>query len=272
MTGRVGVVCFATPSSRSLTGFAGCLTPVLRCLTLTRMFITARDRQIVMTVGRFGQAAAGQLRAIHFHNVTQTPLDRTLKRLVEQRYLARIERRLVGGTGAGSGQYVYQLGSAGWAALERTRQYRPMRAVSYHTLAIVDAYIELLEWERREAIRLLSFTTEPDTRQVVGGVELRPDLFVEVGEIHKQRALSLWIEVDMGTERPSVIRQKLASYYAAHKSATAAELRVFPRILFVTPDSMREHELTRIIGEGREEAQTLFMVSTMADFAPLLFA
>jgi len=270
--GRVGVVGFATPGCRARTGIAGNLTRVLCSLTLTYMLTLDRDRQIVMSVARFQQLSAGHLRSMLFDDLaSQTPLDRALKRLVDRKYLARIERRMVGGKGAGSGQYVYQLGRQGWLLAGREKKYWPFRAVDYHTLAIADAFVEVLELQHRGRIEILNYITEPETRTHIGGVELRPDLTLEVDDLLNGRTVTLWVEVDMGTERLSVIKAKLASYWHAYENAPES-LRVFPQVLFLAADNDRAKELRWAVEQGSREAQGLFVVSTVREFAGLYFS
>ncbi|MFD6072776.1 replication-relaxation family protein, partial [Amycolatopsis lurida] len=66
-----------------------------------------RDRKVVELVAKFRQMTRQQIQACLFcRNASATPLDRTLKRLVEQKHLARLAR-LVGGDRGGSAQYIY---------------------------------------------------------------------------------------------------------------------------------------------------------------------
>ena len=268
----MGVVGFATHGFRSVTGIERHLTRVLRSATLTGMLILDRDRQIVLSVARFQQLTAGHVRAIHFEgHASNTPVDRALKRLVEGRYLARIERRMIGGTGAGSGQYVYQLGRNGWTLAGREGKYWPFRAVNYHTLAIADTYVEMLRWQQLGRIIVLGFHTEPDSWRKAGGEDLRPDLYVQIADRLNGRELSLWVEVDLGTERLSVIRHKLASYWRAYQHA-GDSMEIFPQVLFLAPDDDRAKHLRWTIEQGDQEAQELFMVSTVDQFGGLYFS
>lgn len=236
------------------------------------MLILDRDRQIVLSVGRWRQLASAHIFALHFHELASTePMYRALKRLVEGKYLARIERRVVGGTGAGSGQYVYQLGREGWRLYGREGKYWPYRAIDYHTLGIADAYIELLEMEREGRVEILASTTEPESWVRLAGTDLRPDLFVEVGDLSRGRRVSLWLEIDMGTERQSKIKDKLANYWHVYQNVSEEQLEVFPLVVFIAPDAMRARELRYIIEHGPEDAQDLFLVSTASEYAPLLF-
>lgn len=270
--GRCGVVVgFATPQTQAVAGGFGCLTRVLCCSTLTCMLILDRDRQLVLSVARFQQLTAGHLRSIHFpDHLSNTPLDRTLKRLVERRFLARIERRMIGGNGAGSGHYVYQLGSAGWALVGREGRYSPYRAVNHHTLAIADAYVELLEYERKGSIEILGFHTEPDSWVRIEQVELRPDLFIEIYKPFHDITMQLWLEIDMGTERPKQIRQKLADYWHAYSHSSADVMPRATAVLFLSPDEDRAKTLRWIIEQGKEDAQKLFGAFTIGDFAELV--
>lgn len=236
------------------------------------MIVHERDRLIVLSIARFGQLTAGHLRTMHFNDLaSQTPLDRALKRLIERKYLARIERRMVGGTGAGSGQYVYQLGREGWKLAGKEKNYWPFRAVNYHTLAIADVYKELLDYQHAGRIAVEAFETEPESWRDIAGADLRPDLYVELADLVNGRGLALWIEVDLGTERLSIIRQKLANYWHAYENAPDS-MKVYPQVLFIAPDAARAKELRWTIQQGNEEAQGLFMVSTIHEFGGLYFS
>jgi hypothetical protein len=70
----------------------------------------ARDREIVQTVARLTLASGGQIERLSFADIcvgsTRARLARrVLGRLVEQRVLDRLERRL-GGAGGGSSAFV----------------------------------------------------------------------------------------------------------------------------------------------------------------------
>lgn len=266
------VVGIATHHFRSRTGQNRPLTRVLSSPIVTYMLTLDRDRQIVLSVDRFGQLAVAHISKLHFADLASSePMYRALRRLVERKYLARIERRMVGGTGAGSGQYVYQLGSEGWKAVGKPGKYWPFRMVNYHTLAIADAHMELLELEREGRIEIVGFTTEPDTWLSIAGADLRPDMFVEVRKSFEKRTMSLWVETDMGTERQKAIKDKLARYWHAYENANAETLPVFPLVLFLAPDEKRARELRWWIESGPKDAQPLFIVSTVSEYARLLF-
>jgi hypothetical protein len=238
------------------------------------MLVTHRDLQIVLLISRFGQLATSHIRELAFEGISSpTPSKRALTRLVERKYLARIERRLVGGNGAGSGQYVYQLGSQGWALARREGRYWPYRSVSYHSLAIADAYVALRRREREllGGIEITGFSTEPDTWQVIAGAELRPDMHIEVAIPGRELGMSFWIEIDMGTERQKQLKDKLARYAFAWGHVDAATMPVFPVVLFIVPDDARLKELNWIIERGDQDAKDLFMVCKTEDFPNFLF-
>lgn len=254
-----------------MTGIAGHLTRVLASLTLTTMLMLDRDRQIVMSVGRFRQLSTAHVFAMHFQGAKSTTrLKSALKRLVESKYLSRLERRPVGGRGAGSGQYVYQLGREGWKLYGHEQKFWTYRAIDHHTIAIADAYVELLDLEHEGRIEIIQANTEPESWMTVGGVQLRPDLFVEVQDIARGRRGKMWLEIDMGTERQAKIREKLAAYWNAYQNVEGMES--FPRVVFLAPDATRARELRWIIEDGPKRAQDLFLVSTISEYGRLIFS
>lgn len=231
--------------------------------------LEGRDLQIVRLVSHFGQVASRHVHEIVFpENASYTPSNRALRRLTEQGWLARIDIRLVGGRQGGSGQYVYQLGRRGYY-LNNTGRYVPAKAVRLHTIAIVDTFVELLRLHRAGRIVIEGFSTEPDCHVVVGGVQLKPDMFVELQRPDDR--LKLWFEVDLGTEAQRQLKGKLEAYYRAWCEADDSEWPVFPRVLWVTLDEERARELAWLIKQEPAEAQRerLFEVTTISNLSRL---
>lgn len=226
--------------------------------------LSERDRLVVEYVGRFRQLTAGQLRTFVFGELaSQTPCDRTLKRLVDGKYLMRLHR-LVGGTQGGSAQYVYQLGRQGWRLLERAGEYWAPRAVNLHALAVADCLVKLKAAERAGALEVSSFLTEPACHVKVGGLLLTPDAFVELKFGGSGERLMSWLEVDRGTEHLSTIQEKCERYWKA--SISGQWDGPFPFVLFVVPDEQRQRALERVIHDGPPAALELFKVCPVSEF------
>jgi hypothetical protein len=231
--------------------------------------LSPRDRAVVELVGRFGQLASGHIRALLFPTTSMTPCDRALKRLLERGYLARLPLRIVGGVGGGASQYVYQLGRRGWRMLERSGTYWQARAVNVHSLAIADCFVALKWAERGGGVEVLTFEVEHEARREVGGVQLTPDAYARVGILSPRRLLSLWLEIDMATERASQILEKCGRYWRAYELWDGA---VYPRVLFVAPDDARERQLSRFLASVKpDESKPLFQTCTLGSFPQCLF-
>src|SRR3954470_16863870 len=179
--------------------------------------LTGRDFAVVQLIAQFKQASSRQVHELLFSDVSYTPADRTLRRLTDRGYLTRIERRAVGGSRGGSGQYVYGLGRRGFYLFYDGR-FNPARTVNYHALAILDCYITLRRLELAGRLSITGLSTEPDCWVRVGGDELKPDLFIELSRAPGD-SLMLWLEVDMATEGQRQIRDKLARYWRAYNNA-----------------------------------------------------
>jgi hypothetical protein len=213
--------------------------------------LSERDRAVVELVAKFGQMTTGQIRAGLFADLASaTPLDRTLKRLVEQKHLSRL-KRLIGGDQGGSGQYVYQLGRAGWKLLDKSGAYWAPRSVNLHTLAIADCYVMLLCGE----LEIIQFTTEPNCHQTVGNLRLTPDACVVLGDRAEQIKYEYWLEVDRGTEHLDKIQDKYSRYWRAFQMW---QEEFFPTVLFAVPDERRVQEIQGVVEGGLEGAQALF--------------
>ncbi|WP_427007169.1 replication-relaxation family protein [Pseudarthrobacter sp. H2] len=237
------------------------------------MIVSSRDAQIIRHISRFGMLTSRHINDLVFHdNTSSTPSNRVLARLTRDKYLARIERRSLGGTGGGSGTYVYQLASKGWVFMRKQTRYWPFRSINHHTLAIADAYVEVAKLERANRVEVIGLSTEPDCWVTIAGADLRPDMHLELSLPEKRMNVSLFVEADMGTERQKQLKEKLARYWHAYQHATEADMSVFPVILFLVPDDERLKELNWIINSGPDEAKALFRVQRQDSFPRLLLS
>jgi hypothetical protein len=228
---------------------------------------TPRDAQVLELVGRFRLLAAEQIRDVLFADqASKTPLDRSLKRLTDAGYLARLGR-MVGGFGGGSGQYVYQLGRMGWRYLGKGGGYRPLRVVDLHTLTIAECFVILKRLERGGELTVISYEPDPGSRRTVGDIALTPDAFVELGEPTLRIKYSFWLEIDRDTENAETIKGKCVRYWRAFQSWDGD---VFPYVVFVVPDAARGRELERVIVGGPDEARALFRVYQLHTFGELI--
>jgi hypothetical protein len=219
-----------------------------------------RDRRIVQLVARYGQASSKQIKQLLFHDVSNAPLERALRRLVSSQHLIRIERRIVGGARGGSGQFVYALGRRGFF-MYFTGRFTSARTIRYHSLAIVDCVVTLKQAERAGRLSIVRLSSEPDCWVTVGRDELKPDLYVEL--VRGDRRSRIWFEVDLGTENQGQLRGKLERYRRAYEASDDKTWPVYPLVLWVAIDAERETELKWIISGMREDARPLFHVATM---------
>lgn len=174
-----------------------------------------------------------------------------------------------GGALGGSGQYVYQLGPKGWDLCQRDGRYFPMRSVNYHTLAIVDAFTALLAAQHAGQLAIERFDVEDDAHRVIAGQRLTPDLFVRIKRADG-RTFSMWLEVDLGTERSRQIGDKLTRYRTAYEHATTAHLDEYPAIVFLVPDALRAEQINDSIKRQPADARPLFRVIISENFPAIL--
>ncbi len=187
----------------------------------------------------------------------------SLGRLAEGKYLVRLDRphRAIGGVGGGSGQYVYQLGPAGWRLLERDGRYWAFRKVDNHTLAIADLYVSLTRAERTGRLAIVEYRPEPACHVTIGGVKLEPDAYMEIGIHARGLKYPYFVEVDLASEHTSSkgkIETKLKGYWHAYRQATPEQH--FPLVLFTVPDETRQQAIQRVVARGPNAARALFYV------------
>lgn len=229
------------------------------------MTLQERDNQILRLVARFRQCSSRQIATLLFHSAgSETSQRRTLDRLMSRGYIARVEHRLVGGSKGGSGQYVYQLGPRGWAQYVGGK-YLARRSVDYHALAILDAFIALVELERQGVIVIRGVSTEPDCWARFEGIELKPDLYIdlELGGVRRK----LWIEIDQGTEGQRQVLGKLSAVPRAFENADGDEWPEWPLTVWSAVDEARAKELRWLIQRLPKEERAFFAVTTHAQLA-----
>lgn len=234
--------------------------------------LSARDLAIVATVAKLKLVSTGQLERLHFADASggsrlsaARRARRTLERLVGQRLLVRVARR-IGGIRAGSASFVYAIAPAGQRVVNDPRPRQRFREPSVtflaHTLAVSELYVRLRELQ---GITLEVLQAEPGCWRTFGGVggqvTLKPDLFVQlVSQAYEYR---WFIEVDLGSEhQPALIRkcQTYESYYQTGVEQAGAGL--FPRVVWVVPDEQRAQEIERAIRRSGRLTPELFLVVT----------
>lgn len=223
------------------------------------MELSERDLTVLKLVRTFSQVASTHVTELLFGDRSHSVPDKVLGRLVRLGYLSRVGRRATGSKG-GAGAYVYQLGRAGRLLLEVDGRLSPN--VNNHALMMADTYLEL---RRAEKAGLLSVTDWEVERRVPPSV--RADLYVSLDFPSQGRSSSFFLEIDLSTEQPARIREKVAGYWRAVEMSTAD---YFPYVVFVVRQPVRRRELERIVGGLPEEQQEMVRVATLDTLLVLL--
>jgi hypothetical protein len=237
--------------------------------------LSGRDRAILGQVGDLRLMSGRQIVAIHFPvsehdnlSAATRACNRVLRRLVRDRLLVRLERR-VGGIRGGSSSFVYALGTIGHRALDaagaRPRLGEPTPAFVLHALAVAQLVVDCTLASRGRQFDLLVCQAEPRCwRQFTnasGRVVLRPDLLLALGVGEYEGRF--FLEVDRGTEHfPTVIGKcrLYESYY--HSGREQSAHGVSPRTCWIVPSETRARQLRGAIDRDRKLTSQLFMVTT----------
>lgn len=247
-----------------------------------RARLAERDLAVVARVAELRLLSGRQIEAVHFPHEAHASAEtaarhcrRVLARLVRDRVLVRLARQ-VGGVRAGSGSFLYALGPVGQRLLNeerpRSRRYEPSAAFVEHQLAVSQLVVDLTLAARRGEIELLAVQGEPACWRAVsavGRVVLRPDLFLAVAAAELE--YRWFVEVDRGTHHLPAVRRKARLYESYYRSGVEqASHGVFPRVLWITPDTTRTARLREALGGG-EFSGGLLLVTTN-DEAPAVLA
>lgn len=246
-------------------------------LILLQTELSPRDEDILRFLSRHRYATTTQLRYVFFAgHATATAgtraCIRVLHRLLHNRLVARLERR-VGGTARGSAASIWYLDAPG-ERLTRPEGARRRRFAAAstpfltHTLAVTDAHVQLITHARTGAFTLERVTLEPDSWRpflTARGVAtiLKPDLTVHLATADYDD--HWYIEVDLGTESIPVLLAKCAAYAAYRATGRAqAEHGVFPRVLWLLPTPARVARL-RVAIQGDPRLDDRLFICTTPD-------
>jgi hypothetical protein len=255
---------------------------------LLRGSLHTREHTILVDVARLNVASGRQLRTLHYDDsATGRRMARLdLARMVDQRVLARLKRR-VGGERGGSDSYVYGLDVAGQRLVYPERQrYRiawtPQPQHLRHALAVSELYVELRALEHGN-VRMAFFDSEPACWRSFhgpGGMRtiLKPDASVVIaGPSYEDRA---FVEIDRATESGPRITAKANTYVRYFQSGREqANTGMFPLVVWVAPHERRASQLVEALAHVPAEHWRLFAVTTdtqaaqhliNGDFAPLI--
>jgi hypothetical protein len=237
--------------------------------------LSNRDLAILDQVADLRLMSALQIEAIHFTTADhQTQLAaaracrRVLERLVRDRLLVRLDRR-IGGVRAGSASFVYGLGHTGQRVLTlegpRRRFREPSALFTDHTLAITQLVVDLTTTTRDGQFELLDMQSEPRCWRHAGGgngkVTLRPDLYVVLGTPDYE--YRWFIEVDRGSEHLPTLLAKCQAYDDYYRTGSEQRAHgVFPRVCWIVPSDGRASALVEKIEKASRLTPSMFEVTT----------
>lgn len=234
--------------------------------------LSDRDWAITRFIHQHRFATTSQLRRRFFtahasQSAATRACVRVLDRLLTQRILTRLERR-IGGVRHGSAAFIWCLDVIGDRLTRvegdaRWRVYEPSFPFLAHTLAIAETHVQLDEAASIGAFRLNAVQVETEAwRDYVtpSGTKsiLKPDLMVTVSSDDYDD--HWYLEIDLGTESLPVLLRKSAAYEDYRRTGRAqAEHGVFPRVLWVLPTPARVARLRAAIAAEPKIPDRLFI-------------
>lgn len=222
------------------------------------MELSQRDLDVLKLTYTFTQLASTQLGELLFADVSRTVTNKVLARLTRTGYLSKVGRRTPGESG-GTSAYVYKLGRYGRALLGV--EGRQSVAVNDHALMIADTYLELRRAEKTGVLVVRQWAVEDSLPPI------RADLRVAVDYPHQRRSSSYFLEIDLGTEAPIRLREKIAGYWRLYQHS---EDDFFPFVVFVVKREVRKREIERIIRALPDEQREMVRVFLLPELIPEL--
>lgn len=222
--------------------------------------LSDRDLAIMRFVHQHRYATTSQLRRRFFtahasQSAATRACVRVLDRLLTQRVLTRLERR-IGGVRHGSAAFIWCLDVVGDRLTRnedgpRRHVHEPSFPFLTHTLAMTETHVQLHEAATAGAFCLNEAQIETEawrTYVTPSGAKgiLKPDLMVTISSDDYDD--HWYVEIDLGTESLPVLLRKSAAYEEYRRTGRAqAEHGVFPRVLWVLPTRARVARLRAAI-------------------------
>jgi hypothetical protein len=180
-----------------------------------RVALSDRDRALLAALGRFRIARTSDLVRYGFPSTRRDTALRRLRRLFDAGYLAVASEDR-------SAENLYSLARSGRVSVasEGGTVGRVPRCGLTHHLAIVSTWVELaLLAESRSGVRLDLFRPDWEIREKAGraGSDIVPDGLFQLRLTlpdGRNGVIRAALEVDLGTERQSVLVRKLSAYAA----------------------------------------------------------
>ena len=224
--------------------------------------LPARDRHLLLWL-LTGDIVTAQLAALLAHGQLRTA-QRRLARLVDLKVLRGFWSA---GARRPRGRHAYVLTRAARLDIERIAwpAGRPRRAAdmpasaAFHQLATHDVLAAFLHaGDPRRGEGIFAWIPERACGQLFGGY-LRPDALAGIAA--PDRAIALFVERDLGTERGEVLAEKIRRYRAVF--ARAPDLPV--SVGFVVESERRARTIHQLADRGRVRESGLRFLTTVAE-------
>ncbi len=212
--------------------------------------LSERDAAVVRLVVSFRQLTSRHVACALFPEVTEMPVNRSLRRLLASNYLTRIPR--VFGDGGGSHGWIYQLGRRGWAFAERAGTFKRSYKPNWHALMVAVIYCDLLEASRAGRYTLTGF--ELKVERTPANEPIRPDAVI--GLERDGKAATVLLEAETGSHVLRSLDNKCRAYW----NASRAYGDDFPAVLFATPDGEHMRRVRNATNAGPDGSASLFDV------------
>lgn len=229
-------------------------------LQLIASLLSDRDWSIIRFLRQHRFATTTQLRRRFFtqhagKSAATRACIRVLDRLFSKRIVTRLERR-VGGVRHGSAAFIWCLDVAGDRLTRdhgdsRRRVHEPAMPFLDHTLAVTETHVQLVEGASEGAYQLRDVQVETEAWRAFvtsSGAKtiLKPDLKITIASPDYDD--HWYLEVDRGTESLPVLLRKSSAYEQYRRTGRAqAEQGVFPRVLWLLPNTRRLERLRAAI-------------------------
>lgn len=232
-----------------------------------------RDHELLTTVSRFGMMTSRQIRAVVFRGLTSESGWRSAKkRLTLNGQLVKLDVPGPGGALGGRSPETYRLGREGWKVLGRQGSYRERRSTDYHALDIVDLHIRFLDAQDEGWMELRYYEIESEAARNFNGLQLEPDVYVEIVNVERNTIRPFIIEVDRGSEhRPEILRKVRDFVAAKRENDTVGHYPRFPDVIFLANTATRAEQLKRWVGRNAYVGdERVFYFGTLDSFPGVL--
>lgn len=245
--------------------------------------LTDNEQAILRLLDDFHYAYGSHIQRLFFTSGSTDAMtrarNRLLSKLTDEALLYRYPRKRLPGNRHGSTEYIYALTHAGQRIMNELRvSERPYRSIEHttahyiHALSATELYVQMIEKQRTDEIKLIKAQGEPSSHRHFGiNRVLKPDEYFlfHLTKDGQKFEVAWFIEIEHSRQGEPTVRAKIETYRDYRKQLNPTT-ELMPRVLFVTFAQSHYSHLAKMISRNAESDKDVFVVKLFEETIPTM--